>query len=355
MRIGINYKTLYDICIILYALQDEEIVMKGSGLFEIPLTDKVLVFSKKQDDIKHCDKRINLIHNDPQSNTDDPFYNQYILSVVEDPVAARTTDEMLSTFLSKNNHILTGGTLSFDHANVIFNPYYNFVFFNDRFGYKFLNYYHITEKTQLIGVYYNVNQKDSSTGRKDRIELMTRLSDEVPDSVYAFPMKYRNIDHLINSYEYLSVWYNVNATTYTDYMTAACNIIFETGNESKPEFRTHLSEKTTKAIMFSEANIFFIWYGSEYFYQCLKNTGFWFLNFEFYDETIDDVKERHRISVIRAAQYVSDLNKKLGSPTEVHKYLLESYGLKLNNNIRLMNETLSTCPEKDRIINILTS
>jgi hypothetical protein len=153
-----------------------------------------------------------------------------------------------------------------------------------------------------------------------------------------------------------------------DFTTSVCNLIFETlhsdSNQEEPESRMHsrqyITEKTLKAIAFSEENIFFIWYGPTKLYKHLMEMGFWFLNSEFYDESVEipfvellPSYSHMEQSVIDASIYLKSLKKEYKTNAEVHKYLMMTYGHKLQKNVELLKEILSSYSKKENVLNLI--
>jgi hypothetical protein len=88
--------------------------------------------------------------------------------------------------------------------------------------------------------------------------------------------------------------------------------------------------------------------------------GFWFLNSEFYDESIelpydDDFKSYSHMeqSVIDASIYLKSLKEEYKTNTEVHKHLMKTYGHKLQKNVKLLKEILSSYSKKENVLNLI--
>jgi len=171
-------------------------------------------------------------------------------------------------------------------------------------------------------------------------------------------------------YSYCTRRGNNHITSYIDFTTSVCNVIFETlystgnvdepGSDNKMYCRQYITEKTLKAIIFSEENIFFIWYGPIKLYKHLMDMGFWFLNSEFYDESIElsvlypNTSYSHmEESVIDASIYLKSLKEKYKTNTEVHKHLMKTFGHKLQKNVELFKEILNSYSKKENILNLI--
>lgn len=145
-------------------------------------------------------------------------------------------------------------------------------------------------------------------------------------------------------------------TSYTDFTTSVCNLIFESAGPDvvdlniEPTKRLYLSEKTLKGLLFSKENIFSMWCGNEYFIPVLQDYGFWFLNFEFYNHTEPKAVVS---SLIKTTEYLKQLKNQLKTNESVHKYLLDTFGSKLENNGKMLDQFLLDCEVKDNIIKLL--
>ena len=114
--------------------------------------------------------------------------------------------------------------------------------------------------------------------------------------------------------------------------------------------RQYITEKTLKAICFSEEEIFFIWYGPTKLFKNLIDMGFWFLNCEFYNEETETPLEQ---SVIDASSFLKTLKDKLNDNNLVHNYLMGKYGEKLKNNTKLFKELLNSYHKKEDVLNLI--
>jgi len=112
--------------------------------------------------------------------------------------------------------------------------------------------------------------------------------------------------------------------------------------------------------MFSEENIFFIWYGPINLYKHLMELGFWFLNSEFYNESIELPYDDNLLSyshmeqsVMDSSLYLKDLKEQYKTNKEVHSYLVKTYGHKLEKNVELFKNILNDYNKKDLILNLI--
>ena len=117
-------------------------------------------------------------------------------------------------------------------------------------------------------------------------------------------------------------------------------------NDNRMFGRRYITEKTMKALAFSEEEIFFIWYGPQDIYEYLMDLGFWFYNSEFYN---GDMKQ----SVYDATDELKNLKVKLGDNNSVYEYLKTNYGHKLENNVQLFHKMLHSYYKKNEVINLI--
>ena len=124
--------------------------------------------------------------------------------------------------------------------------------------------------------------------------------------------------------------------------------------------RQYITEKTLKVFLFSEENIFFIWYGPVVLYKYLMDMGFWFLNSEFYDESIR-IPRNYKLpgfshmeqSVVDASKYLKSLKEEYKTNEDVHQHLMEKYGHRLEKNVELFKQILNSYSKKDLILNLI--
>lgn len=366
MRIGLNYRQFPDVSFILYALKHGQIKadvrFKGlwgnpnhSRRFEITLGDDCYIFSYDYEDIADCDRKINLVHN---SLKEDDRYDRCIFTP-SDVIEDRFTDTLIEQFLNNGNIFLSHVISNVKHDNFVFAPLSCFVLHYYDLGFKFLNYYKNsnTNKNQLLGAYCNKNHIGGSLNVR-RTQIFDNIAEILDSDCKRYESPESDFDMLLDSYGYFGQWLNVHMSTYTDYNTSVCNIIFETidslGTNHNGSGRFMLTEKTLKSLLFSKGEIFFMWYGHEMFLPYLQEQDFWFLNFEFYDPNDKQNGETPIFnSLIKTTKYLKDLKKQLGTNENVYKYLLNNYRDKLENNSKSIDRLLNNCDIKDKVINLL--
>jgi hypothetical protein len=187
--------------------------------------------------------------------------------------------------------------------------------------------------------------------------LFSQIKNELVNEFIAYPSNEYNHKLLLQPYATFGHWGNNHITSYIDFTTSVCNVIFETlhsnGNDEEPNSKMHgrqyITEKTLKSICFSEENIFFIWYGPSKLFKHLIKLGFWFLNCEFYDETKTTLEQ----SVIDTSIYLKELKEKIGNNKVVHGYLMNLYGVKLQQNVSVFKKLLNNYNNKDIVLNLI--
>lgn len=288
-------------------------------------------------------------------------YDARIFSTPGEPIYYDA--EYLKNFLSNpKNIVYSGSTISddviFEHDNFVYNEFINFSFFYRNLGFKFLNFYkNNTNKLNLLGVYYRVDNGDRFPGlnpRKIRAELINQIDEKYPNLLHRYKSHEDLLDTVLNTYHSIGMgqWAKNHITSYTDYTTSVCNILFESETPVE-EGKINFTEKTLKGLLFSAENIFFIWVGYSELYYKLKKSGFWFLNFEFMHEDTPDFINK---SVTRTVYFLTKLKLNDGltlSNNEVHEKLLNMYGHRLESNYKLLKKFLNECPESEKVINLL--
>ena len=188
------------------------------------------------------------------------------------------TNNQLKEYLDTGNISLSAASISFEHPNFYFDPMFNLIFFYNSYGFNFLNYYKFDKKENLLGVYHKP-VKEIGNGKMHRNYLFEKIKQILNEDFTPYESLDYNLKSIVQPYEGFGHWGNNHITSYIDLTTSVCNVIFETmsanGNLEKDEHeysyygRQYITEKTLKAICFSEENIFFIWYGPTKLYKHL--------------------------------------------------------------------------------------
>lgn len=348
-----KHMSFNDMAGLVYVLQDlslqrdEQFIKFSSGTEEF-------IFSKEPDILRacKCKKIFKLAH-----NFESKLFEQtgVILATPGEPLPSTIKDGMLQKILDNNNLILTGGHSSLQHENLVHEYMFHFYHLYNLLGYRFLNYNQTFNKNNLVGVYYK-DTHISGARLKNRTILFESVKSILGDELIAYPLNQTKLSDLLVEYNMgFALWEKIHVPTYTDYMTSVCSIIFETASVTADDVtpREHITEKTLKAILFSKAKIFSLLYCSPNQYQYLISNGFWLLNFEFMDGEV--TPEVIRNSVVRACEHVNDLYKEMGSYDEVYRYLLTTYGDRLDKNSQLIDNLLNTCPQdtKQKVLDFI--
>jgi hypothetical protein len=365
MKIGFHYRTYDDICVIVYTLCDTKLKIQDvSSDFIFYHNGDEYVFSKAIDVINQCDYKIQLFTTFNEWKTFKGFDKLIQTQTTEN---YHVYNDELKEYLDAGNICLSSASISFEHDNFYYDPIFNLIFFYNFYGYNFLNYYKFDKKENLLGVYHKVNN-GININKGHRNYLYSQIENIVQSDFVAYQSNDYNLKLLFQPYTTFGHWGNNHITSYIDFTTSVCNVIFETlhsnSNEEEPENRMHgrqyITEKTLKAICFSEEEIFFIWYGPTKLFKHLIDMGFWFLNCEFYNESIeipynDEMPCYSHLeqSVVDTSIFLKRLKKKLNDNNLVHNHLMEQYGEKLKNNVTLFKDLLNSYPKKEDILNLI--
>lgn len=370
MKIGLLYKNYEDCVALIYILSDGKFHFKDiSNTFSFFYGNDEYVFSGEYENIEQCDYRIRLFHTFLEWKDFKGFDRLIQTQTVEN---YHTTNNELLEYLDAGNICISSASISFEHPNFYYEPILNLVFFYYHFGYNFINYYKFDKKNNLLGVYHTPNN-GINLKKNHRDYLYSQIQNVLKSDFVSYNSNDYNLKLLLQPYNTFGHWGNNHITSYLDFTTSVCNVIFETlhsnANEENPNNKMHgrqyITEKTLKAICFSEEEVFFIWYGPVKLFKHLIEMGFWFLNSEFYNEEIETPKvviyKKDMIlsysameqSVIDTSIFLKTLKDKLNDNNLVHSYLMGKYGEKLKNNIKLFKELLNSYPKKEDVLNLI--
>ena len=367
MKIGLHYRNYGDICILVYMLCNSKFD-KNKDRFIFYHNGDEYIFSRSISIINeaNCDVKIYLFTTLTEWKSFKGYDRLIQTQTVENYFV---TDNQLKEYLDAGNISLSSASISFEHPNFHFDPIFNLIFFYYHYGFNFLNYYKFDKKENLLGVYHKP-VKEIGNGKMHRNYLYSKIKQILNDDFVSYESSDYNLKLLFQPYETFGHWGNNHITSYMDFTTSVCNVMFETlpanGNFENDDIgtsrygRQYITEKTLKAITFSEENIFFIWYGPIKLYKHLLDMGFWFLNFEFYNESIelpydDNFTSYSHMekSVIDTTLYLKDLKEEYKTNKEVHSYLVKTYGHKLQKNVELFKNILNDYNKKDLILNLV--
>jgi len=350
MKIGFEYRSFEDCVIVLYSLNNFPYKKNDDSNFYFEVGGDEFIFSKNYSDIKNCDIKIRLFHTFKEWKTFDGYDILIQTQVVEN---YHEHNQSIKEYLDAGNICLSSASISFEHLNFYYDPIFNLIFFYHFYGFNFLNYYKFEKKENLLGVYYTPI-KGTNSHKKHREKIYLDVKEILQDDLISYNSNDYNLKKLLEPYKLFGHWGNNHITSYIDYTTSVCNLIFETlhasGNDEEPDNKMHgrqyITEKTLKAICFSEENIFFIWYGPKNLFKYLNDLGFWFLNSEFFDEDIES-------SCIKSVLYIKNLKQKYKTNLDIHSYLINEYGDKLKNNVQIFKEILNNYTKTNKIITLI--
>lgn len=385
MKIGLHYGGYNDVAYVLQTLQSAEIVRANDHEFTLKYDGDEYYFCSSpvpnfNTEMLSSDIRVRLHHNSLYKRFDwrnnefeDKFYDKLIITTPGEAFDARfISNELLYNMLDTNKVCIYSGSsiVDFYHKNFIYNPWKNFYYFYNLYGFKFLNFYKNHKyKKNLLGAYHRWDNGNALPGRDPRHkrnELVKIINTKYPGVLHRYGSNESTIDTILNPYTNFGHWEQTHSTTYTDYSTSVCNLVWET---RMGEGRYYFSEKTLKAALFSGEGLFFIWCGPDFLYRKLKNYGFWFLNFEFindectychdfceYENELKSIPNNQieiDRSIIRAIDFLIKLKEKYKTNEMVYEHLLEMYSHHLEKNYNLFKQTLLTCEEKDKVLNFI--
>jgi hypothetical protein len=259
-------------------------------------------------------------------------------------------------YLDNGNIVISSCWSPIKHENHIFSPFLNFFIFYHYYGFCYLNYYKFNIKNNLIGIYFDPMSGNDKYWRNELVEYCQKT---LGNDFKLYINDDDDFRKVLQAYNGLGLWGQNHVTSYTDYTTSVCNIIFETfGPKEKVTVDVddsstesdwaglYLTEKTLKALLFNKENIFFIWYGSELLFQFLTDNGFWFLNTPLYRGDIEQ-------SVKETIFYIKTLKETLKDNQQIHLHLLEKYEVHLRNNEKILDNLLKNYLEKEKLIELI--
>jgi len=352
MKIGLHFRAYEDCAIILYALSNSKFEkILGHDEFSFYYNDDEYIFTKHDETIALCDYKIRLFHTFHEWKSFKGYNKLIQTQTVEN---YHISNYELKEYLDAGNISLSSASISFDHPNFFYDPIFNLIFFYYHYGYNFLNYYEFNNKLNLLGIYHQNNKGEFFAPKVKRDFIFNSAYELLGTDLHCFKSNDYNLKSILQPYSLFGHWGNNHISSYTDYMTSVCNLLFETLDEdsniedenNKMYKRFYITEKTLKAILFSEANIFFIWYGPKSLLSHLIDLGFWFFNLEFYSDNIEQ-------SVYHSINHLKELKETHLTNEELHKYLVNTYGHKLQKNVELFKNILNSYDKKDSLLNLI--
>lgn len=379
MKLGFTFNSYNDVAYILHTLNNTaKIVRAESDAFTLQYKDDEYYFSSPRSEnfnaqLIACDRKIKLCHNTYtwKPNEIPEQFDKVLLSTPGEPLQYWIDELDCYKVLDTDRFMIHSGCYipDFYHRNYLYNPWKNFYYFYNLYGFKFLNFYNNhRHKHNLLGLYHRWENGHALPGtdtRYKRNRLVNKINDRYPNILHRYGSNESTLDVILNPYTNFGQWEQTHSTTYTDYSTSVCNLIWE--SRMAPG-RYYFSEKTLKGILFSAEKLFFMWWGPEFLYRKLKNKGLWFLNFEFIDYyNTFDLEDDWSIhthtysesiiekSIFTTIDYLVELKETYKTNQKVYEHLLEKYGDKLEKNYNIFKEMLVTCEENEetRLINFL--
>jgi hypothetical protein len=356
MKIGFYYRAYEDCVAILYSLTNSPFKVIG-GEFEFEYNGHTLFFTKDVDKLKKSnsfDLKIGLFHTFHEWKS--PLFEGFDKLIQTQTVENyHVMDYELQEYLDAGNIAISAGSIFFKHPNFFYDPLINLIFFYYHYGFNFLNYYDFGTKKNLLGIYFNP-KNNINIFKEKRDKIYNKVSQILDKDFVSYNVESYNLKHVLQSYTTFGHWGNNHISSYTDYMTSVVNIVFETLHDDSNEFmendnrmyrRFYITEKTLKSIIYTQANTFFIWYGSNTMFRWLREMGFWFLNLEFYTNDLEN-------SVIKTAEYLKELNEKYsGDKQKIYDELKSLYGHHNENNVNIFKKMLNEYDRKDELLNLI--
>jgi len=349
MKIGIEYNTLEDCVNLLWCFSSENLEKNEEGNFTFYNDDDIFIFIRNNNftpsnKIQNCDKKVRLYHN---FNEWKNFVGYDLLLHSQLVENFHVENKHIKEFLDSGNISISSASISFEHPNFYYEPLFNLNFFYYFYGWNYLNYYkNTTTKNSLLGTYHKI------PGKPWRDSIFLKVKYILHNDFVGFQNDSFSISDILQSHRYFGLWGMNHVNTYIDYKTSVCNLVFETlqddANEEDNKMfgRIYITEKTMKALIFCEEEIFFMWYGPKKIYEYLIKLGFWFYNSEFYSGNLEK-------SILDASSKLKDLKNQLETNEAVYEHLKKEYLHKLENNVKLVKKHLEVYYKKDKIINLI--
>lgn len=274
--------------------------------------------------------------------------------------AFHDTDKVIQAFLQEYK-VISAGQLDYSGKNFYYDSFLNPLYFYYTYGFDFLPFKELkVEKTNLVGMYLKKHYKplrdtlhkdiEQIVGRKDLVEIYSTE----PRPTFLTDLKTLHIP---------TGWDKNHISSYLDYITSVCALVFETSNHSEfkwpcnSKLRHYMTEKTLKAILYSKLNIPFIMDMNPYNFVELNKLGFWFLNTEFFDfeqiDSDDNISQNMRSSIFKSIEFVLDLYRKTGDLQETHHELTRLFSEKMQNNFKKFKEYLEKPKDNEKLLNFI--
>jgi len=187
----------------------------------------------------------------------------------------------------------------------------------------------------------------------EREEFLAACNEHVP--VHRFPNNEYNYSRILDSYQYLCQWERAEMSGMHDLFDTVAHLSWESRGSVASGFyfyegddgyhRDWITEKTVKALLYSFYHIFFIHATNRRQQIWLKENDFWFLNWEF-QPSVDRLEYRDLVlGINRTAEYLKNLKQQYKTNEDVHKFLVDKYGHKLDNNYSRFIKMIGAGPD----------
>lgn len=270
------------------------------------------------------------------------------------------TDENIKQFL-KNYKIISSSQFNYPDKNFYYDSILNLFYFYYSFGFDFLPFKTLdVKKTNLLGTYLRKNYKPLRDTLYSEIEQLfpqkelIKIYDVEPRPNFITNLK------LLNS---ASKWDHNHITSYLDYITSVCAIVFETSNYSEFKWpcnsinRHYITEKTLKAILYSKMNIPFIMDMNPYNFIELNKMGFWFLNTEFFDfnniSSEEDLAQNMKNSIFKSIEFVLNTYNETNCLQQTHNKLSKLFSEKMQNNFNTFMKYLTNPLNSSKLLDFI--
>ena len=270
------------------------------------------------------------------------------------------TDKNMKQFL-KNYKIISSSQFNYPDKNFYYDPILNLLYFYYNFGLDFLPFKTLdVKKTNLLGTYLRKNYKPLRDTLYSEIERLFPQKEliEIYD-VEPRPNFITNLKLLNNPLK----WDHNHITSYLDYITSVCAIVFETSNHSEFNWpcdsinRQYITEKTLKAILYSKMNIPFIMDMNPYDFIELNKRGFWFLNTEFFDfdniSSEEVLAQNMKNSIFKSVEYVLNIYEHNQNLQQTHYELTKLFSEKMQNNFNIFMKYLTNPLNSSKLLDFI--
>lgn len=270
------------------------------------------------------------------------------------------TDDVMKQFLQEHK-VISASQFKHSSKDFYYDPFLNLLHFYYTYGFDFLPFKQLeVKKTNLLGTYLKKNYKPLRDNLYKEVEQLFDQK-ELLETYTVEPRPSFLTD--LKTLHTPTGWDKNHITSYLDYITSVCGLVFETSNYSEFQWpsnskeRHYITEKTLKAILYSKLNIPFIVDMNPYSYVELSKLGFWFLNTEFFNfEQVDsdeNISQNMKSSIFKSIEFILDLYNKTGSLQQTHSKLTELFSEKMQNNFNIFMKYLKTPKNSNNLLDFI--